>query len=85
MKVVQNMMYLGYESRVSNKTGKSYLLVKTMENNQIFEWYVPADKLNLVTSVGQQQPFTEIKCGFEVSSRNMKAELNLEHVEAVKK
>ena len=83
MKVVAEMMYLGYETKVSNKTGNSYLLAKFMETDtsSIFEFYVKADKLTLITELGKAKPFTPKKLILNIFSFNNKANVDLEGVE----
>lgn len=76
------MLYLGLETKSSKKTGASYLLVKMMEkeSSSIFEFYVPSDKLTLVTDVGQLQQFNEVGVKLKISSYNNKAQVDLEGV-----
>lgn len=76
------MMYLGFETRTSKKSGSSYLLGKFMERetSAIFEFYIPADKLQLVTDLGQLKPFSEVGVRLVMSSYNGKADINLEGV-----
>lgn len=82
MKVIAKMMYLGFETKVSKK-GSSYLMVKFMEQEttSIFEFYVPSDKLNLVTCIGQLKPVTNVKTTLNISSYSSKAQVDLEGVE----
>lgn len=77
------MMYLGLETKVSQKSGKSYLLVKMMEKetSSIYEFYVPSDKLALITALGQQKQFTEVKCVLGMSSFNNKPQIDLDGIE----
>lgn len=84
MKVVSKLMYLGYETRSSKKSGNSYLLAKFMEQetSSIFEFYIPADKLTLITDLGKIKPFTEVKTTLGISSFNNKANVDLEGVQA---
>lgn len=84
MKVVTEMMYLGYETKVSNKTGASYLLAKLMEveTSSIYEFYVKADKLTLITELGKAKPFTPLKVKLNIFSFSNKAQVDLEGVEA---
>lgn len=75
-------MYLGFTTNTSKKSGASYLLVKMMDKttSAIFEFYVPADKLQLVTSVGQTPQFSEVNVKLKISSFNNKAQVDLEEV-----
>lgn len=75
-------MYLGIETKVSQKSGKSYLLAKFMEKETagIFEFYVPAERLALVTDLGKAQPFTEIGVKIVITSYNNKAQVDLEGI-----
>lgn len=84
MKFNTKMMYLGLETKSSTKTGKSYLLAKFMDidTNSIYEFYVPADKLVLVTDLGKLKQFTEVPVLLQVSSYNNKAQIDLEGVKA---
>lgn len=90
MNIVQNHLFLGFAAKQSKKTGNEYLLVSTMLMGdgglpQVFEWYVSRESLALVTAVGQCQPMQTVKVGLELKSRNNKAEVDLVHLEAVKK
>lgn len=82
MLIQTKLMYLGLETKTSKKSGSSYLLVKLMEKEtaSIYEFYVPADRLALVTDVGQLQPFTEVKVGLKISSFNNKPQVDLDGV-----
>jgi len=79
MNFTTKMRYLGIEPKTSKGTGKAYLLAKFMEceSSAIYEFYVPADKLQLVTDLGQLQQFTEIGVKLEMSSYNGKAQIDL--------
>lgn len=83
MKVVTEMMYLGYETKVSTKSGNSYLLAKFMETetSNIFEFYVKAEKLQLITDLGQSKPFTPKKVILNIFAYNNKAQVDLEGIE----
>lgn len=74
--------YLGFESRTSNKSGNQYLLVKFMEmsTSAVFEFYVPSDRLAVVTAVGKLKPFQEVMVGLKLSSFNGKPQIDLEKV-----
>lgn len=90
MNIVQTHLFLGFQPKQSKKTGNEYLLVSTMLMAdgglpQVFEWYVSRESLALVTAVGQFQPMQQVKVGLEMKSRNNKAEIDLVHLEAVKK
>jgi hypothetical protein len=64
------MIYLGVEPKVSKKTGKSYLMGKFMEaeTSSIFEFYIPADRLELITEMGKKQQFSPVGVKLEMSS-----------------
>lgn len=90
MNLQVNHLFLGFAAKQSKKTGNEYLLVSTMEMQdgglpQVYEWYVSRESLAIVTSVGSIQPMQPVKVGIEMKSRNNKAELDLVHIEAVKK
>jgi hypothetical protein len=76
------MIYLGFEPKVSKK-GTSYLLGKFMdiESSSIYEFYIPSDKLQLVTDLGQLQQFAEVGVKLVVTSYNGKADINLDAVQ----
>lgn len=83
MRVITEMMYLGFESKVSTKSGASYLLAKFMETetSSIFEFYVKAEKVTLITELGKAQPFTPKKVKLSISSYQNKAMVDLEGFE----
>jgi hypothetical protein len=83
MRVVTEMMYLGFESRVSTKSGASYLLAKFMETetSSIFEFYVKAEKVELITGLGKAQPFTPKKVSLAITSFQNKAMVDLVGIE----
>jgi hypothetical protein len=81
MKFKTKMTYLGFKTGESRKTGNSYLLVSFMdENSSIYEFYVPSDRLQLVTDVGQLPKFTEVGVVLGLSSFNNKPQIDLEGV-----
>lgn len=86
MNVVFTMMYLGFETKESKKSGNRYLLVKTMdtETSAIFEWYVSGDRMEVTTTIGGLKPFSPVKVGMKISSFNNKAQVDLENIQAVK-
>jgi hypothetical protein len=83
MKVLSKLMYLGFETKESKKSGNTYLLAKFMEQETaaIFEFYVPSDRLQLVTAIGQSKPFSELKINLEITSFNGKPDVNLVGIE----
>lgn len=87
MLVTTKMMYLGIEPKTSNKTGKSYLMAKFMERetSAVYEFYVPSDKLKLVTDMGQLSQFTEVGVKLEISSYKGEPRIDLHSVGAVSK
>lgn len=76
------MNYLGFETKTSNKSGNQYLLVKFMDmaTSAVFEFYVPADRLAVVTAVGKLKAFQEVIVGLKISSFNGKPQVDLEKV-----
>jgi hypothetical protein len=82
MKFKTKMMYLGFKTAQSKKSGNSYLLVNMMdtETSGIYEFYVPADRLQLVTDIGQLQQFTPVNVMLGMSSFNNKPQIDLEGV-----
>lgn len=83
MKITTELMYLGYESKISQKTGNSYLMVKFVERDSkaVFEFYVKAEQLDLITSLGKCQEFTDVKCKLNIVSNQGKADVRLEGVQ----
>jgi hypothetical protein len=77
------MVFLGIEPKESKKSGNQYLMAKFMETegSSIFEFYVPSDRLKLVTDLGQTDRFSEVGVKLKVSSFNSKAQVDLEGVE----
>lgn len=86
MIVKTKMNYLGFETKTSNKSGNSYLLVKFMEmsTSAVFEFYVPGDRIAITTAVGQLQPFQEEVVRLKISSFNGKPQVDLEGIGEVK-
>jgi hypothetical protein len=82
MKFKVKMMYLGFKHGQSKKTGNSYLLVNLMDasTGSIYEMYVPADRLQLVTDIGMLKQFTEVEVMLGMSSFNNKPQIDLEGV-----
>jgi|GraSoiStandDraft_45_1057281.scaffolds.fasta_scaffold07519_4 hypothetical protein len=76
------MIYLGYEAKTSSKSGKSYLMAKFMyqETSSIYEFYIPSDKLQLVTTIGQIKPFSEVNAVLAISSFSGRINVDLEAV-----
>lgn len=74
------MRYLGLEPKTSKKSGNSYFMAKLMHGQTILEFYVPADKILLVTELGKTDQFAEIECEFELSAYNGKNEVSLNRV-----
>lgn len=79
MEITTEMMYLGFETRQSKKSGSEYLLVKLMEvaSSSIYEFYVPRDRLQLITDLGQLQAFNPAKVKLQMSSFNNKPQIDL--------
>lgn len=64
------MVYLGVEPKTSKKTQKSYLMGKFMEveSSTIYEFYIPSDRLQLITDLGKVNQFTPVGVKLEMSS-----------------
>lgn len=75
-------MYLGYSVGTSKKSGNSYILAKMMEqeSSALYEFYVPSDKLQLVTDLGQLPQFTQVTVKLKMSSFNNKPQIDLDGV-----
>jgi hypothetical protein len=81
MKFKTKLIYLGFKTANSKKSGNAYLLVSFMdENSSIYEFYVPSDRLQLVTDVGQLPKFAEVNVVLALSSFNNKPQIDLEGV-----
>ena len=83
MKKKKKMRYLGFESKVSNKTGKSYITAQMKEGNSLFEFYVPADKIALITSIGKSEEYSEVIATIGITSYKGDARVDLEAVRPV--
>lgn len=87
MKFQGQMIFLGMTQQTSKKTGNAYSLAKFMYANkenteqQIFEMYVPSDKLTLTTDLAKLTMFTPVCVTMKMSSFNGKAQVDLEKVE----
>lgn len=83
MIIETKMMYLGFDERESKKTNSRYLLVKMMEmaNSSIYEFYVPNDRIAVITSVGELQQFMPVEVTLEMTSFNNKPQIDLVKVE----
>lgn len=81
--IILNMVYLGFDPKTSKK-GTSYLIAKFMMGADVFEFYVSAEKMTVVTTIGQLQQFSECKLHLKLRSFNNKAELELDKVEPSK-
>lgn len=64
------MVYLGVEPKVSKKSQKSYLMGKFMEaeTSSIYEFYIPSDRLELITNLGKVPQFSPVGVKLEMSS-----------------
>jgi hypothetical protein len=74
------LMFLGAgEPKESKKSGNTYYLPKFMEmkTNSIFEFYVPSDKIQLVTDMAKVQPMTETEVILSLTSFNNKPQVDL--------
>lgn len=82
MEFITKMVYLGYEPKTSKKSGSSYLMGKFMEveTSAVFEFYIPSDRLKLVTDLGTLQRFSEVKVKLSVSSYQGKPQVDIEGV-----
>jgi hypothetical protein len=82
MKIVTELMFLGAETKVS-KAGSSYLIAKFVERETtaVFEFFVSAESLELVTKLASTNPFSDVKCKLAIVSSQGKATVRLEGVE----
>ena len=82
MNIVTELMFLGAETKVS-KAGSSYLIAKFVERETttVFEFFVSAESLGLVTKLASTTPFTDIKCRLAIYSSQGKPAVKLEGVE----
>lgn len=79
MKFQGTMVFLGSTTRESKKTGNPYYLAKFMheDTQEIYEMYVPVDRVQLVTAIAQSQMFEKVAVAFEMSAFNGKPKVDL--------
>lgn len=79
MKFTGEFIYLGVQTRTSKKSGNEYNLVKILEpkSDEIYEMYVPSDRLKLITNVAAAKKLSKCCCHFEVSGFNGKMNIDL--------
>jgi hypothetical protein len=73
------MVYLGVEPKTSKKTQKAYLMGKFMEieTSTIFEFYIPSDRIQLVTDLGGLSQFTPVGVKLEMTSYQGNVQVDL--------
>lgn len=79
MKFTGEFIYLGVQTRESKKTGNQYSLVKLLEvkSDEIYEMYVPSDRLQLITNVAQAKKLSKVCAHFEITGFNGKMQVDL--------
>lgn len=73
------MVYLGVQPKESKKSGKQYLMGKFMEveTSMIFEFYIPSDRLALITDLGKVQQFAPVGVKLEMTTYNGNIQVDL--------
>lgn len=84
MQFQNELIFLGNQQRESKKSGKQYYLAKFMneKTQDVFEFYVPSDKLALVTELAKLKMLSKVCCYFTVSTFNNRAQIDLDQIEA---
>lgn len=79
MKFNGQCTFLGYEERVSKKSGNKYILamVRSDENKAIYNCFVADDRLSLKTNVVKAKDLQKVLCHFEMTSFNGNPQVNL--------
>jgi hypothetical protein len=78
MRIKTKMTYLGKKMQTSKTTQSVYFLVRMEDDNEnLYEWYVPATAAELVAEIDKAKKFTEYQVMLELSSYQSKARIDL--------
>jgi hypothetical protein len=78
MKMKTKMTFLGKKMQTSKTTQNVYFLVRMEDDNEnLYEWYVPATAADLVAELEKAKKFTEYQVLLELSSYQGKARIDL--------
>ncbi len=85
MVINTKLIYLGMEPKESKKTGKQYMMGKFMEaeTSMIFEFYIPSDKLMIITELGKANQFTPMGVKLELTTYQGNIQVDLAGVQGV--
>jgi hypothetical protein len=78
MKMKTKMTYLGKKMQTSKTTQSVYFLVRMEDDNEnLYEWYVPATAADLVAEIEKAKKYTDYQVLLELSSYQGKARIDL--------